>query len=131
MTEYDWADTAGVSPVTTSSVIRRYLAVLFLTVESFPLSVESCQESLFPNFCRNRPEHRVPVEVSAVAQGCFSRLCSYSGFGRHWNQSLEDESDGRLPPVGGCKACFGRGIRTHIGQVRGQFSGPANVLNPF
>src|SRR5206468_7954683 len=93
MTEYDWADTAGVSPVTTSSVIRRYVGVLFLTVESFPLSVESCQESLFPNFCRNRREHRVPVEVSAVARGCFGRVWWYSGFGRHCNQSLVDELD--------------------------------------
>jgi len=44
------------------------LAVFFLTVDSFPLSVEPFQESLFQNFCRNRPEHRAPVEVSAVAQ---------------------------------------------------------------
>src|SRR2546428_305927 len=55
MTEYDWANTAGVSPCTTSIVIRRYLAVFFLTVDSFPLSVEPFQESLFQNFCRNRP----------------------------------------------------------------------------
>src|SRR5439155_5215034 len=100
MTEYDWADTAGVNPVTTSSVIRRYLAVLFLKVDSFPLSVEPCQESLFPNFSRNRPEHRVPVEVSAVAQGCFSRLCSYSGFGRRCNQLVEKNAWPLLPPVG-------------------------------
>src|SRR5262245_57738181 len=115
MTEYDWADTAGVSPVTTRSVIRRHLAVFFLTVESFPLSVEPRQESLFPNFCRNRPEHRVPVEVSAVAQNCFSRLCSYSGFGRRCNQSLEDESD--TPPPS-CRRLHGLIQPRHLTDIR-------------